>query len=99
MKLLDKKVLSEGVFTQVACSYKDLAYDVFAINAKYVALAHNHPSGSPIPSTDDITMTSKISQMLQQIDAILIEHFLIADDKYIGILKLTGKLDLSFTTI
>ena len=43
-------------------------------NATAIAVAHNHPSGDPTPSRDDIEFTSSLVQAGQLIDIELLDH-------------------------
>ncbi len=61
-------------------------------NAKFAVLAHNHPSGLALPSSDDIRTTKKIYQALRLIDVALIDHIIVADDDYVS-LKESGFMD------
>ena len=44
-----------------------------------VIIAHNHPSGSNMPSDDDIEMTKKLAKSLRTVGALLLDHYIIAD--------------------
>ena len=47
-----------------------------------VILAHNHPGGSLSPSTPDIEVTRKITTALNAIAIRVIDHIIVAGDKY-----------------
>ena len=47
-----------------------------------VALAHNHPNGSLVPSPDDLTTTAVVADAFQKIHVEFLEHLLIAGDKF-----------------
>ncbi len=55
-----------------------------AINnlASSVAICHNHPSGNPQPSREDIHITTKLRDAFKAIDIPLIDHIIIAHDDY-----------------
>ena len=57
-----------------------------ANNASCVVLAHNHPAGVCIPSSADIENTKRLFDLLAAVDIRLVEHYVIADDKYMPIL-------------
>lgn len=46
--------------------------------ATSIAIAHNHPSGDPRPSSEDIRFTRKLSAACRPISLSLIEHVIIA---------------------
>lgn len=54
-------------------------------NARYVYLAHNHPSEVCSPSRTDLEATEKVSEMLYNIGVILIDHLIITTNEYFSI--------------
>ena len=57
---------------------------VIKYNAVSVILAHNHPSGKLIPSESDIITTVSIIKVLNSIDVNVVDHIIVADDKYMS---------------
>ena len=53
-------------------------------NASSIALAHNHPSGNPDPSQDDLQITKKLVQAGEILNIKVIDHIIIADDQYLS---------------
>jgi len=49
-------------------------------SAKLVILAHNHPSGCAQPSKSDFLATINLYQALKNLDILLMDHFLVADE-------------------
>lgn len=47
-----------------------------------VILVHNHPSGSPKPSKEDINMTERFRNALRMFDISLLDHIVLAEDSY-----------------
>lgn len=60
-------------------------------NAAAVALYHNHPSGNPSPSDEDIRFTKKMKESLALCDLELIEHLIIGTHRYCS-MKRAGQL-------
>ena len=54
-------------------------------NAAAVIAAHNHPSGTPKPSQADQEITSHLKKALALVDVRLLDHFIIAEGKAIGV--------------
>jgi len=48
---------------------------------------HNHPSGDPTPSNQDIMITKKINTAAQLLEIKLLDHIIIGKDKYISLKK------------
>lgn len=54
-------------------------------NAPSIIIAHNHPSGDPQPSPDDIGVTRAIVQAGKILEIDVLDHIVIAKDKYISL--------------
>jgi DNA repair protein RadC len=44
-------------------------------------IAHNHPSGDPKPSSQDVELTKKLAEGLRLMDIALYDHLVIAGGK------------------
>ncbi len=62
--------------------------DVFKIaikrNANSIILVHNHPSGDPNPSNEDISITNRLIDAGNLIGIKVLDHIIIGDNKYIS---------------
>lgn len=56
----------------------------FALNdhASGVVVFHNHPSGDPTPSEDDIRLTKKLKDSLELVDIELVDHLVVAEHRF-----------------
>lgn len=63
-------------------------------NAKTAFLAHNHPSGTALPSNGDLLTTQKLRETLLSVGVDLIDHFIITNDDYVSLRdsKLAGNI-------
>ncbi len=50
-------------------------------------LAHNHPSGDPTPSADDIEFTDQLARAASIVGAPLLDHIVVARDGYVSMLE------------
>ncbi len=53
---------------------------VVAHDARYVVMAHNHPSGVPWPSTPDIVATRQMRRLFAALGVTLVDHAIVAGD-------------------
>ena len=53
--------------------------------ANCIIVLHNHPSGDPTPSDQDISVTERLEQSAEVIGIPLIDHIVVAGDKAISI--------------
>lgn len=54
-------------------------------NAAALIVAHNHPSGDPSPSPEDITVTRQLNQAGQLLDIDVLDHIIIGRQKYVSL--------------
>ena len=51
-------------------------------NAAAILLAHNHPSGNPEPSLDDIKITKRLMKAGKLLNIEVLDHLIIGDEKH-----------------
>jgi DNA repair protein RadC len=54
-------------------------------NAAAVIVAHNHPSGDPSPSPDDVAVTRAIAQAGKLLDIEVLDHLVIGGQKFVSL--------------
>ena len=52
------------------------------VNAASIMLAHNHPSGDPTPSPDDLHLTAECIAAGKLLDINVLDHVIVGDDAY-----------------
>lgn len=53
-------------------------------NAVSIIVAHNHPSGDPTPSPEDVSVTREILRAGQMLDIDVLDHLVIGKNRYIS---------------
>lgn len=61
-------------------------------NAARIVAFHNHPSGDPTPSDDDLNITSRLMKAGEIIGIELLDHIIIGDGEFVS-LKNIGEMD------
>jgi DNA repair protein RadC len=51
-------------------------------NAACVVLAHNHPSGDPTPSPDDVALTDRLVRAGELLGVKVLDHLILGDEAY-----------------
>lgn len=54
-------------------------------NSSSIIVAHNHPSGDPLPSKEDIDITQRLKEAGRIIGIDLIDHVIIGEDRYVSL--------------
>lgn len=75
-------IVSKGSVNYAYVSPRDIFRHAFDYEAVLFVLIHNHPSGDPTPSTDDIHITTRIDKGAQILELELVDHIIIGDNKY-----------------
>ena len=81
--------IHEGSINSASINTRAILEKAIACKATTVVLAHNHPSGLPFPSMEDMDTTIALHSTLESIGIGLIEHFLVVGDKYIPLIHET----------
>ena len=56
-----------------------------ADNAPSIVLAHNHPSGDPTPSPDDVSLTRALVQAGKLLDIDVLDHLIVTHDRFVSL--------------
>ena len=54
-------------------------------NAYGIFLVHNHPSGDPKPSYEDLKSTNDTQEILKKLNIYLLDHIIISNNKFYSI--------------
>ena len=63
----------------------ELFRDAVRLNASGLILVHNHPSGDPTPSPDDLHLTAEALAAGRLLDIDLLDHLVIGHDAYVSL--------------
>jgi len=77
MQLLATERVSQGTLAETSIYPREIVKAALRHHAAAVILAHNHPSGEPTPSADDLSITRRLKNALTLIDVTLIDHIII----------------------
>ena len=82
-QLLGEKEITRGT----VISPRELFLAALQFRAVHILLVHNHPSGIPEPSGDDITVTRQIRRAGEMLGITLLDHIIIGDHCYTSMLE------------
>ena len=77
--------LSIGNINSSIMSARELFRQALLCNAASVIIMHNHPSGDPSPSREDLLLTERIGQAAAVMEIPLLDHIIIGDNTYISL--------------
>ncbi len=80
--------VAQGGLHSCALTAKDILRPALRDGASSIILVHNHPSGDPIPSQADISMTSEVDVACATIGLPLLDHVIVATEGAASLLEL-----------
>ncbi len=83
-KVIECRELCRGAVNAVNLPFRKLVEAALLSNATSVILAHNHTTGTLIPSLDDVEYTRDACRALQLVDVILNDHIILCDGSYLS---------------
>lgn len=83
-RLLHYTPLFKGTVNASLVSPREIFIEAMKHQAVTIALLHNHPSGDPAPSREDILITRRIRDTGELVGIPLIDHVIIGDTKYVS---------------
>lgn len=75
--LLSFRFLSQGEVNSVEVSPRRVVEEAIKCKASMVAIAHNHPAGSPEPSREDRMATERVKTALETVSIKLVDHIIL----------------------
>lgn len=81
LQLLATSLIASGSPAEVNVMPRLVVQELMRHNAVGAVISHNHPSGSPLPSAEDLAMTREISSILESVGIRLYDHVLIAGSR------------------
>jgi DNA repair protein RadC len=73
------ETLFQGTLGECPVYSREIARRALILNACAVVLVHNHPSGNPGASPDDVQSTTRINASLDSVGVELVEHLIVCD--------------------
>ncbi|SFR99516.1 RadC family protein [Anaeromicropila populeti] len=82
--LIKDLVISTGTVNMTISDPREIFVCAFQYHAVQIILLHNHPSGDPTPSKEDIITTKRIKEAGILLGIQLIDHIIIGDNQYVS---------------
>lgn len=82
--LLGEEVISKGTVNATLISPREIFLCAFRYHAVSIILLHNHPSGNPEPSDEDILLTQRVKESGELLGIELLDHIIIGDQQAVS---------------
>jgi DNA repair protein RadC len=79
--VLFRNVAGSGSPERIAFPIRSIVADALQRDTRSLVLAHNHPSGNPAPSRDDLDQTRLLARILQPLGIRIDDHVIFARDR------------------
>lgn len=84
-RLVREIALSQGSANSAFVSVRQIFIEALHYGAVYMILVHNHPSGEPSPSREDLILTGKVKEAGELLEIPLSDHIIIGNQCYISL--------------
>ena len=82
--LLRDRVVSEGTLSASLVHPREVFKPAILESAASVILLHNHPSGDPTPSREDVRLTRQLADCARLLDLRIHDHVVIGRDSFVS---------------
>ncbi|HJC51335.1 MAG TPA: DNA repair protein RadC [Candidatus Anaerostipes avistercoris] len=83
-KVIKELRVSVGTVNQTVASPRELFLEALRCEAVSVIMVHNHPSGDPTPSRQDVLTTKRMQKIGDFLGIPLSDHLIIGDGSYVS---------------
>ena len=80
LELIAYEELFQGTVSYATVHPREIVRRALAHNATALILAHNHPSGDPTPSKEDLEITQILQDSLQWLDIKIVQHLIVGNN-------------------
>ncbi len=84
-RIIKRVVVYRGSLNTASMRICELFREAIRENAASIVMAHNHPSGDPAPSAEDVSVTSTIVTAGKILDIALLDHIVIGGTRYVSL--------------
>ena len=90
-RVLRIKIVSMGSLDSTVVHPREVFREAAFASAAAIVLFHNHPSGDPTPSADDLSLTTRMIDAGDIMGIDVVDHLILADHRYFSLME-SGRL-------
>lgn len=84
-RVMASHMIYKGSLNAASMRVSEVFKEAVRSNAAAIIVAHNHPSGDPSPSAEDIAVTKTLQNAGKLLDIELLDHIVIAHNRYVSL--------------
>ncbi len=96
-RLIHDRTMWQGTVNSVQCHPREILSAALHRKSSAMILAHNHPSGNPRPSADDIRQTRELCIAASHLNIVVHDHIIISSSNHFS-MRAEGFLDFKHGT-
>ena len=81
-KLKKEKLIYRGTEKEMPFSNKEIVSELLTNYADRFVLVHNHPSGNPLPSPEDVDRSFRLAKDMQELGITMLDHIIVSREGY-----------------
>ena len=89
-RVIGVKVIAVGSLDTTVVHPREVFREAAAVSAAAIVLFHNHPSGDPMPSGDDLALTQQMVNAGEVMGIPVLDHVILADQRYFSLVESGG---------
>ena len=83
-RLISPVLISMGTVNETHVYIRSIVEAAVKFNASSIIVAHNHPGGSLVPSSEDVSTTANIVKAMNMIDVYVADHIIVCGNEYLS---------------
>ena len=84
-RVLAVPMIYRGSLNSTSMRMAEVFKDAIRANSAGIIVAHNHPSGDPSPSAEDVRVTKTLVQAGKLLDIDVLDHIVISQNRYVSL--------------
>lgn len=86
-RVIRTKIVSVGSLDSTIVHPREVFREAASASASAIVLFHNHPSGDPTPSLDDVVLTRRMVTAGDIMGITVIDHVILAEERYCSLVE------------
>lgn len=83
--IIAKETLSIGTLNASLVHPREVFRAAIKLSSASIICAHNHPSGDPAPSPEDVSLTKRLAEAGQLVGIEVLDHLVIGDGRFVSL--------------
>ena len=81
-RLIKTHLISSGTIDASTAMPREVFREATIAGATAIIVFHNHPSGDPAPSAEDVKLTARLAEAGDILGIVILDHLILADTRY-----------------